>query len=313
LLNAIVRNNSATLDGGGLRAEAGSQSKLSLFLVNNTFLGNNATSAGGGIWLNSHLSTLFASMSKNNIVYNSNSGLDGGGLAAYASDTNANTTVIMENNYVAKNTGSYGGGLWFYSWGQSSIMNVTLTNNIIANNYAPVSFGGIGFMSDCNASGVLTMINNDVVYNQADNSFNGGVFITSGGGLGEGIPPETDTATVTATIDNNILWGNNGNNGPNDLDIYSYLKSCPVQITISYSIFDAYTNYQANLSINNCLNQNPLFIDSSNQNFHLQDSSPAIDTGDPRPQFNDKQSPPGMGKNTGDMGSYGGYNNYKWL
>lgn len=311
LINSIIENNVATIDGGGLMANSGDKSMMTLSFINNTFSGNNATSAGGGIWLNSHHSVLFVSMVQNNIVSNKNSDLDGGGLAAYASGANANTTLVMENNFVFNNLGSYGGGLWFYSWGQSSIMNVTLTNNIIANNHAPVAFGGIGFMSDCNASGVLTMINNDVVYNDADDS--GGIFITSGGGLGEGIPPENDAALVTVTIENNIIWGNYGKGGSHDIDIYSYLHSCPAQVRISYSIFDVYTSYQADLTISNCLNQDPLFIDYNHQNFHLQNNSPAIDWGNPNPEFNDQQSPPGKGTIRCDIGSYGGYNNYKWL
>jgi hypothetical protein len=50
----------------------------------------------------------------------------------------------------------------------------------------------------------------------------------------------------------------------------------------------------------------PLYIDATNHNYHLQAGSPAIDAGDPSPEFNDVNFPPSLGGAVNDMGAYGG-------
>lgn len=61
-----------------------------------------------------------------------------------------------------------------------------------------------------------------------------------------------------------------------------------------------YSNLSGYFSGEGNINENPLFVDPENGDFHLQIGSPCIDTGSPSPQYND----PDGSRN--DMGAYGG-------
>jgi nitrous oxidase accessory protein NosD len=51
---------------------------------------------------------------------------------------------------------------------------------------------------------------------------------------------------------------------------------------------------------------NPLYKDRANHDYHLQARSPAIDSGDRKPEFNDVHFPSSLGSERNDMGFYGG-------
>jgi len=50
----------------------------------------------------------------------------------------------------------------------------------------------------------------------------------------------------------------------------------------------------------------PLFRDRANHDYHLQARSPAVDSGDRKPEFNDIHFPSSLGSERNDMGYYGG-------
>ncbi|MGA1867496.1 MAG: right-handed parallel beta-helix repeat-containing protein [bacterium] len=50
----------------------------------------------------------------------------------------------------------------------------------------------------------------------------------------------------------------------------------------------------------------PLFMSMNNEDYHLRPESPAIDAGDPDPQFDDRLFPPSLGSRRNDLGAYGG-------
>ncbi len=54
------------------------------------------------------------------------------------------------------------------------------------------------------------------------------------------------------------------------------------------------------------LRLDPIFINSAIGNFHLDDSSPLIDNGDPTPEYIDVYFPPSQGTTLNDIGAYGG-------
>ncbi len=64
------------------------------------------------------------------------------------------------------------------------------------------------------------------------------------------------------------------------------------------------------------IDANPLFADSTNGDYHLQDTSPCKDTGNQASQYNDPEDPnppsgraldpPSKGTVRNDMGAYGG-------
>ena len=59
------------------------------------------------------------------------------------------------------------------------------------------------------------------------------------------------------------------------------------------------------------LDSNPAFLDF--YDFHLHESSPAIDTGSPNPTYYDVCFPPSQGTSLNDMGAYGGPGACGWL
>ena len=70
---------------------------------------------------------------------------------------------------------------------------------------------------------------------------------------------------------NCIFWGNQGHNGQQVFNADS----------VTYSIV------QGGYTDTGNLNSDPLFVNAANGDFHLLTNSPAIDTGNPTPAFND--------------------------
>jgi hypothetical protein len=85
-------------------------------------------------------------------------------------------------------------------------------------------------------------------------------------------------------------------------------------VTIDYNFFDGFRNFLHETAGTNTVFGNPLFVDSLNNDYHLQLASPAIDKGDPEQQYNDPEDPdepgyalyPALGTVRNDMGAYGG-------
>ncbi|MDY6836632.1 MAG: right-handed parallel beta-helix repeat-containing protein [Thermodesulfobacteriota bacterium] len=50
----------------------------------------------------------------------------------------------------------------------------------------------------------------------------------------------------------------------------------------------------------------PLYVDATHHDYHLRPASPAIDRGDPSPEFDDVHFPASLGSSVNDMGAYGG-------
>jgi hypothetical protein len=297
LISNVISGNMAW-EGGGIAAQSCDGGHLIVTFIDNNISTNTATEFAGGVWLNSALenSTTVVTLTRNVISNNSGPNLDGGGIGAYASGAGANTTLLLKNNVIARNSAGYGGGFFGGAWGTGALLNVTLINNVIAENKASQMFGGLVVGPWENGLTYLTMANNVVTGNVADEHPAGGLH--SGASAG---------SMSTVSLHNDILWGNVGSRGPNDLDMYSYSPSeGPVIVTARYSTIGSFSNYQANFTSVNSINSNPLFVDAVNLTFILKDESPAIDAGDPDTAYNDRRRPPGKGMERGDMGIYGG-------
>ncbi len=214
--------------------------------------------------------------------------VDGGGLSLDANDDGAivvNSNLFLRNDSVSDGVG---GGVNAQSFNGT----ITLTNNILAENTAPFNGGG-AFVSGDAASLIVT--NNTLFNNQTGDDGNGG-----------GIYLQVDDSSVTLNIYNNIVYGNTaGVNGDGD-DIFT----CEEGATVGLFNND-FLEYVSGGLAGTCgggptINQganigvDPVFVDSATDDFHLQSTSPAIDTGDlnppdglPTPDFDGVTRPQG--------------------
>lgn len=178
--------------------------------------------------------------------------------------SNLGDTRIVRNKIFGNNLGSYGNGII-----TEDVGNLEIYNNVIYDNLeVGLFFGG---------SGDIEIINNTIVNNS--------------GGTGPGGINIDDAANVD--IRNNIVSSNNGvgvfvgNNHTGNL-------------TIDYNNVwnNSVDDYVGLVVGSNDISLDPKFV--GEDDFHLQDSSPCIDAGDPDDSYND----PDGSRN--DMGAYGG-------
>ncbi|MBL7131354.1 MAG: right-handed parallel beta-helix repeat-containing protein [Candidatus Omnitrophica bacterium] len=217
--------------------------------------------------------------------------------------------ITIRNCNVTAN--SFGIGIW----GNSSVIirNCTISGNlrdgirvdnnssaeiqdcVISQNGSDGYGAGIEYSTD--SSGIIKnncIFNNShsgvACYESSDVSIENNTIVANGGN--GGIQCQNNSSPV---IKNNIIVGNNS--GPGHFGICCYGNSYP---DISYNdVFDNDdANYQGCSAGIGDISQDPLFVDPDNDNYHLQETSPCIDAGDPDPQYND---PDGT---RNDMGAY---------
>ncbi len=165
----------------------------------------------------------------------------------------------ISNNIIKENTaGVYGGGIG--SWGENS--DITIQFNEICDNSAEIG-GGI----DLESAERITLDKNTIANNAA---------IDGGGIYCYGI--------MDAEMSNSIVWGN--------IPSQIYIQSQWDTLHITYS------DVQGSWAGTGNINANPIFVDASAGDYHLQEVSPCIDAGNPSFLYND---PDGT---RADMGCY---------
>ncbi|MBC8376809.1 MAG: T9SS type A sorting domain-containing protein [FCB group bacterium] len=218
-------------------------------------------------------------VSNNIISHNSISGQStviGGGISLFnVRDVVVSQNMIKANNVSAINPIDYiSGGGGVFIYGRYPI----LKRNVIIDNHAP---NGGGLAAWGNQIGFnFRLINNTIAFNHALRT-GGGLYLTNG---------HCDAV-------NNIIWANTAEHNS---DIY--IRG---NLNISYSITQEVFPGIGNLQID------PHFEDTQ---YHLSNTSPAIDAGNPDPEFYDDPDPanpslplwPAMGGLHADMGAYGG-------
>ena len=185
-------------------------------------------------------------------------GAHGGG--AYAGSDSGTITLI--NNIFSKNFALGGGGAAVHSVRGAAM----LINNIFSKNFADNYGGGAGAWS---YSGTVTLINNTFSKNYADD-WGGGIFVFLSGN------------NAMVNMFNNIVWNNNATNGG---DMYVSDDGDRDRTGATFNLFNNdYSDFTIEdgdyLSQGNNINEDPLFIDPDNDDFHLQDGSPCIDKGE---------------------------------
>jgi hypothetical protein len=269
-----IKNGSAE-SAGGVRAECDSGD----IIITNNFITKNSTlspsgnpAPGAGIWIYSISGNLI--VDNNTITENSAMGVGGGGCALSGSGS-----IDVNNNIITYNTaGDSGGGIYFMS------ENITVANNTITGNNAKNYGGGVAFPF---SSG--TLINNTMAKNAAgaagggvsalasnliliNNTITTNWSYTSGGGM------HVLSLDNKADVYNNIIWDNEGG------DIYLEGSGTFNGFNNDYhGLFGIWTNQASNKD------DDPLFVDSENYDYHLQPDSPCIDKGtNDAPELPDK-------------------------
>jgi parallel beta-helix repeat protein len=193
-------------------------------------------------------------------IQNGSSTNAGAGLSALSKkNPGPSGTITITNNIIRGNSATQNGsGLYAVSSSVGGTAgDVTLTNNIITGNSSNSAGGGVfAESSSSSTAGTVTLTNNTISGNNA-NSQAGGAYISSGSSGG------------AVNCYNNIIWGN------------SALSAKDISVNTS-GVANGYNNDYANMvgswtSSDGNIMTDPLFVGGGN--YHLQQTSPCIETG----------------------------------
>jgi len=283
LMNCVLTGNSANGNGGGMYNDQSNPT-----LVNCMFIKNSAGGAGGGIY-NSTSSPILT-----NCSFSENSSLNGGGIyCKYDSNpTLTNCTFInnsarysggmanyLNSNSVLKscifsnNSADNGGGMRNYN------SNPTLINCTFSKNTAKNDGGGIN-----NHSSKPTLTNCMFIENSAE-GWGGGIrnyesstkltcctSIGNSAGLGGGGIYNRENSNAELT--NCLLWSNKDGSSNIESAQIDTSGSTPA---INYCCIQGWTD---TLGGTGNINKDPLFVDITKGDYHLQPTSPCVNAGD---------------------------------
>jgi predicted outer membrane repeat protein len=272
LTDITFTNNLAGNDGGAIYsfAEHGYSNPK---LENVTFIGNQASGSeygsDGGAMYNNADQDGSSSPTLTNVTFIGNSAEnDGGAIFTNAMFSGYSRLRLTNVTFIGNSANSTGGAI--SSTGYTDGRNYpTLVNVVFSRNTA--SFGGAMYNDS----------NRGICYATLTNVTFSGNSATKGGAMYNTAPFEN--TTIDPSLINVIMWGNTADTGA---QIYNHSES----INISYSTveggvdgdgiyFDAVAGGVVN-DLGGNFNEDPLFVDSANDDLHLQSTSPAIDTGD---------------------------------
>jgi predicted outer membrane repeat protein len=252
VIDSLINGNQAQgFTGGGIHCTNGSQlTMLDCVIYDNDIDGDGS---GIGCLFNSRVVMTSCMVAANGRIeiYN-----DGGGIYVYQSD------MEIRNSTIALNNGYSGGALY----GRQSAL--LIQNCLIAGNLAD-RLGAALHLDRCNAR----VKNCTFSGNSASNYPGGGAIFC--------------TDNTDLTVVNTILWGDSAPAGP-ELWIGGYGSDDPSTVSISYSDVaggqDAVFMTVGDNTLtwgDGMIDEDPLFMDPSNNDYHLQSGSPCIDSGDP--------------------------------
>jgi parallel beta-helix repeat protein len=271
IANNRIDSNKSRVAGGGIYSKTADP-----MISGNIITGNVADSMGGGICFSGESNTVIS----DNIVYANLVNFFGAGIAI--SDE---STAVIKDNHIQKNIAGNGGGI-FCDYSQ-----MTLTNNIIKANRALRPSSGYGGGVYCFNDTTATFTNNTIWYNSAND----------GGGVG--------CTASQITLTNTILWDNSATLGK-EITVRSFWGSYGV-VNISHSDLQGGTgsvHIESGCSLNwgtGMIDSDPLFSDSTNNDYHLTHSSPCRNTGDNTviTELFDFEGDPRIHDGTVDMGA----------
>ena len=302
----IVSNNSVSgniwVKGGGIVVAFCHTRICNNIVNNNTVTGDNITeyTAAGGIWYSTGTQYVCDVSIEDNEVFDnelisldaSTSGTWGGGLVVLAMGSNINPVInrnSIYNNHSIAPDHTYGNGVII-----NQCNTAEFSENIVYGNTfeSPISEGGGICIRNSHP-----MVSRNLIYeNKA--TLGGGIFAGYGGTSEPQFFNNTiygNDATLEGgglylrnadcTVTNEIIWNNTTPGTPG-----IFIKSGST-VDVNFSLVEEWTG-----SGNGNLDEDPLFADPENGDFHLTEYSPCIDAGDPN-------SPPDPDGSICDMGA----------
>ncbi len=230
---------------------------------------------GGGIYCYGASPTL------SNLIITGNSSEGGGGMAFFSHSSATGSDILVEDN-----SGDEGGGIYCHDFG-----DIIMTDLVVRNNSSNHGGGILISYSD-------PIFSNTVIY---DNNapFGGGVYVYNYS------TPQFYNATVTG---NSADYG--GGFYCSDLQCQPNIYSSILWQNTPQEVFALSTYYPPVITYTDvedgtweswfgegCIDDDPLFANPNNNDFHLTVGSPCIDTGDP-------DAPPDPDGTVVDMGAY---------
>ncbi len=203
-----------------------------------------ALNNGGGIFCAPGISA--TTEIKHCTIQNNSAYQAGGGIFVYGSPTIEATSF---HNNVA---GLFGGAIAIQG-NIAGYASPVIQNNLIYTNSASGTGGGGGIAILGLTSAAIT--NNLIYGNSASVSSGGGIYVEGSNNAG-------------TSVTNSVIWGNTANNGNQILD-----NQTSGTFTVEYS--DVQGGYAGTGNID----ADPQFNDAANGNFHVEATSPIVDTG----------------------------------
>jgi hypothetical protein len=285
--NCKVINNKTTNDGGGIYVSGGGPTFEDLLVD-----GNASNGCCGGLHIGNS-----ATVNITNSTISNNTAGAGGGAGVFSSSTVGITNSTISSNDTDVD-GGQGGGLLVSDTGTS----VTLTDTVLADNKTRDHGAALSTTAG------TTSMTNALIYGNESSSLNANVFA---------IGPATVTVMNSTIADNNpgtaqavLLWSGGSLTMTNTVMYNNALSlqadpPCPSCFTVTY------TNIQGGWPGTGNIDQDPMFVDAANQDYHLQALSPSWNTGTPigAPSADIEGTPRDAAP---DMGAYEwvGYLNY---
>ncbi len=243
--NCTITGNYSRQNGGGVYVKSGSAT------IRNCVISDNEAQYGGGILIYDGLATTIitgCTISGNLAIGGIGPGSEGAGICVWDSPATI-INCIISNNWADAGQVNGGGdpdwdgqGAGIAAWCYDLGCTLTVTNCVITGNLCKWG-GGILSRGAPDAFGNWTITNCTIAENYAE--------------YGSAVLCDAENSM---TFKNCILWG----------DLYLYSSG---SATVTYS--DIQGGYPGEGNIN----ANPLFVDSTNNDFHLQAGSPCIDKG----------------------------------
>ncbi|MCK4447098.1 MAG: DUF1565 domain-containing protein, partial [Candidatus Marinimicrobia bacterium] len=270
VLSGFTIQNGSAHYGGGIYCNNSSPS------LENVVVSGNMADSGGGINCRNNSNPSFVNMT----VRGNMADWEGGGIFCHSSSPN------LENVKISENTADISGGGVCFGSSSPTLKNVTVSGNtasssgggiLCANNSSPslenvtVSLnaanyaGGIYFWNNSSP----TLMNVTIGENTAD---------INGGGI--------RCSSSSPSLVNTILW----NNSPQEIYFSEYED--PSSITIAYSDVQGgqdsiVTNDNGMVNwLKSNIDEDPIFVDAANDDYHLSDYSPCIGAGADSVQIN---------------------------